>query len=294
MNSENEIQVSVCVVTYNQENYIAECIESLVAQQVDFKFEIIVGEDCSTDGTRAIVQKYVDKYPDLIIPLFHEKNVGASENYVKTHSLARGIYIAHMDGDDYALPNKIQEQAEFLNNHPECNMVFHRVNFIENGVLRESTLLSDNILEYKFYRKDIIEYVAIGANSSKMYRSSLRDVVLPNFNLVDYTVNVLQIGNGYAAYSSNNALGVYRVGVGVTGSTAVNLSVYDSLNYFFNNFRELKESVNSSAWAWFLYNLKHNKNTKWKFFSILLKTFSIKGLVNYIKSRGFRRELSGL
>jgi len=70
-----DIQVSVCVVTYNQEKYIAQCLDSLISQKTNFNFEIIVGEDCSTDSTRAIVQKYVDQYPDLVIPLFYEKNV---------------------------------------------------------------------------------------------------------------------------------------------------------------------------------------------------------------------------
>ena len=83
-----DIQVSVCVVTYNQENYIAECLESLVSQQTEFKFEIIVGEDCSTDRTREIVQKYIEKYPDLIVPLFYKKNVGAVENIKQVYKLA--------------------------------------------------------------------------------------------------------------------------------------------------------------------------------------------------------------
>ena len=75
LSNKDDIQVSVCVVTYNQENYIAECLESLVTQQTSFKFEIIVGEDCSTDTTRAIVQNYVEKYPEIIVPLFYENKM---------------------------------------------------------------------------------------------------------------------------------------------------------------------------------------------------------------------------
>ena len=104
MNIENDIKVSVCVVTYNQENYIAECLESLVNQVTNFRYEIIVGEDCSTDGTRAIVQRYVEKYPNLIVPLFYKNNIGAVENIKKVYKKAKGKYIAHMDGDDIALP----------------------------------------------------------------------------------------------------------------------------------------------------------------------------------------------
>ncbi|MDA1381025.1 glycosyltransferase [Plesiomonas shigelloides] len=127
----SEIKVSVCVVTYNQEKYIAECLQSLVDQVTNFPFEIIVGEDCSTDKTREIVLEFQNKYPDIIKPLLHEQNVGASKNYLMTHAKACGKYIAHMDADDYALPGKLQAQADFLDKNPKCNMVFHRMDVID-------------------------------------------------------------------------------------------------------------------------------------------------------------------
>lgn len=76
MNIENDIKVSVCVVAYNQENYIAECLESLVKQVTSFKFEIIVGEDCSTDGTRAIVQKKLQRIRPPRVQLTYDVEVG--------------------------------------------------------------------------------------------------------------------------------------------------------------------------------------------------------------------------
>ena len=93
INETDDIKVSVCVVTYNQEKYIAECLDSLVSQETDFKFEIIVGEDCSTDGTRAIVQQYVDKYPDIVKPIFHDQNVGAAQKARKEVPEAVGFAI---------------------------------------------------------------------------------------------------------------------------------------------------------------------------------------------------------
>ena len=133
MNIENDIKVSVCVVTYNQENYIAECLESLVTQQTSFKFEIIVGEDCSTDTTRAIVQNYVEKYPDLIVPLFYESNVGAVENLRQTYLKAKGKYIAHMDGDDLAMCDKLQKQFEALEENPDCVICGHNMVLIDSN-----------------------------------------------------------------------------------------------------------------------------------------------------------------
>ena len=291
---ENEIKVSVCVVTYNQEKYIAECLRSLVDQETDFKFEIIVGEDCSTDNTREIVLDFQKKYPEIIKPLLHEKNVGGSNNYLETHAKAVGKYIAHMDGDDYALPGKLQIQSDFLDANSECNMVFHRMNFIDNGRHVECPNLTKRMLSYRFYRADIIELIAIGSNSSKMYRSKINAIELPSFNLVDYTANVVQINNGFAAYCSEKALGVYRRGVGISGSYAVNVAVYNSLVYFYKEYPEYKVQINASAWAWFLSNVKHGKSTKWKFFEVIVKTFSINGLFRYIVSRRFRKEFSGL
>ena len=131
LSNKDDIQVSVCVVTYNQENYIAECLESLVTQQTSFKFEIIVGEDCSTDGTRAIVQQYVEQYPDLIVPLFYEENVGAVENVKRVYKAAKGKYIAHLDGDDMALPNKLQRQFNILEANPDCSICVHNMNAVD-------------------------------------------------------------------------------------------------------------------------------------------------------------------
>lgn len=100
----SNITVSVCVVTYNQKEYIGECLESLVTQQTNFSFEILVGDDASTDGTDQIIQKYYDKYPNIIVPIFRQNNIGAVRNIIDIYKKASGQYIAHLDGDDLALP----------------------------------------------------------------------------------------------------------------------------------------------------------------------------------------------
>ena len=97
---ERRPKVSVCVVTYNQKKYIRQCLQSIVDQEADFDFEVIVGDDCSEDGTREIVQEFVERYPGLVKAVLHEKNVGIVVNYRSVHDLARGEYIAHCDGDD--------------------------------------------------------------------------------------------------------------------------------------------------------------------------------------------------
>lgn len=240
---ENKLKVTVCVVTYNQEKYIAECLQSLVEQQTDFKFEIVVSDDCSTDNTRKIVSDFYERYPGLFRVFLHEENMGALKNFKFVHGQAAGKYIAHMDGDDYALPGKLQTQADFLDENPDCNIVFHRMNFICGDEYIETNFLSSELVNKKFNQLDVIEYGAIGANSSRMYRSLLRNLPLPDFDIIDYTVYVLHTDKGYAAYCNNKALGAYRRDVGISGSDKVYMAYYDSLIFFLKNIPGCNRSV---------------------------------------------------
>jgi glycosyltransferase involved in cell wall biosynthesis len=121
--------VSVAMVTYNHEKYIAQAIESVLMQETTFPIELIIGEDCSTDGTRAIVKRYADARPDVIRVLFRERNLGAGENILEVVSLCRGKYINVIEGDDYWTDkSKLQQQFDFLENHPDCVLCFHDSN----------------------------------------------------------------------------------------------------------------------------------------------------------------------
>ena len=219
--SDNPIQVSVCVVTYNQENYIIECLDSLVSQHTNFKFEIVIGEDASTDNTRAIVQRYVEKYPDLIVPIFHEKNVGAGENVKQVYEKARGKYIAHVDGDDMALPNKLQKQFDILEANPDCNLCSHDVKQIEaDGKLRRKiwTYPEGKYDLFDFYKK-----LPFFAHSSKMfvnkYNSEFWDKIFHKPYALDIDIHVAQLEDGHI-YHIGEALGVYRIGSGMSAQDA--------------------------------------------------------------------------
>lgn len=117
--------VSVCMITYNQEPFIAQAIESVVRQKADFRFELIIGEDCSTDDTSKIALRYQQAFPDLIRIITSEENVGAAKNCDRTVRAGQGRYIAYCEGDDYWQdPYKLQKQADYLTSHPECGVVF--------------------------------------------------------------------------------------------------------------------------------------------------------------------------
>ena len=116
--------VSIHCLAYNHKDYISQAIESFLMQKTNFQFEIVIGEDCSTDGTREIVFDYEKKYPDLIRVITSDKNVGMNENALRTKIAARGKYISFCEGDDYWIdPLKLQKQVDFLEANPDYGMV---------------------------------------------------------------------------------------------------------------------------------------------------------------------------
>ena len=164
--NQNGPKVSVCVVTYNHINFIRQCLQSLVEQQTDFEFEIIVGDDCSTDGTGVIVQEYVDRYPGLVKAIMQPVNVGPTKNYLAVHAAAQGQYIAQLDGDDYALPGKLQAQADCLDSKPYVSFCVHAVELLGAKGRQKSDA---GYPEYGFM-EDLLRYGTYFVASSVCYR----------------------------------------------------------------------------------------------------------------------------
>ena len=122
------VKVSVIVHTYKHENYIRQTLDSILSQQVNFEFEVIIGDDASPDSTPEIIQEYHQKFPKIIKPLLHPKNLGGygKGNTLATLAVCQGKYVAAMDGDDYwTNPLKLQEQVNFLDNNPDFIACFH-------------------------------------------------------------------------------------------------------------------------------------------------------------------------
>jgi glycosyltransferase involved in cell wall biosynthesis len=133
------IKVSILCITYNHEKFIKQALESFIMQKTNFDFEVIIGEDCSTDNTREIIKEFEKKYPNIIKPIYREKNLGAMANFVDILCKAEGNYIALCEGDDFFIDeNKLQVQADFFDNNPEYSVCFHPVKvFFENGEREE-------------------------------------------------------------------------------------------------------------------------------------------------------------
>ena len=120
--------VSICCLAYNQKKYIKKTIDSFLSQKTSFDFEIIIHDDASSDGTQDIIRKYVEKYPDKIIPIFQKQNQyskGVENSITFCYPQARGKYIALCEGDDYWCDDyKLEKQVTIFESNPECTFIF--------------------------------------------------------------------------------------------------------------------------------------------------------------------------
>ena len=172
------IKVSVIVHTYNHEKYIRQTLDSILNQQVNFDYEVVVGDDASLDLTPQIIQDYQSRFPKIIKPLLHPKNLGGygKNNTLATLAVCQGQYIAAMDGDDYwTNPLKLQKQVDFLDNNSDFVACFHNAlihfedgsapdEYVNNENQRVVTTIEDLVGE------DEIWYMA---TSAVMFRNGI-------------------------------------------------------------------------------------------------------------------------
>lgn len=137
MNGDSKTKVSVLVLCYNQHATIERALESVLCQQTDFGVEIIVGDDCSTDGTAEAVRRYADRYPGRVRVISGAENVGLVENYRRCLAAARGEYIADCAGDDYWTDReRLQTMTGMLDRDGTVSAVFSDFEIIGNGTKR--------------------------------------------------------------------------------------------------------------------------------------------------------------
>ncbi len=119
----NSSMVTIASTTYNMEAFIAEALDSWLAQKTSFQFDIIISDDGSTDGTCDVVRRYIEKYPN--IRLISTGHIGKMPNFIRSLKESKGKYIALCDGDDYWIdPEKLQKQVDFMESHPDFSECF--------------------------------------------------------------------------------------------------------------------------------------------------------------------------
>jgi glycosyltransferase involved in cell wall biosynthesis len=205
--------VSVVLRTYDHARYVAQAIESVLIQEAPFPFELVIGEDCSTDGTREIVASYAARHPDVIRAVLPDRNLGHGAIFERALEATRAPFIAYLDGDDYwTSASKLRRQVDFLRANPECASCFHDVSLVygESGV--PSGAVSPKLAEARFSLADILLECFVPA-PAVMFR---REVVerLPDWTFevmwIDWLIHICSATLGSIGYVPAT-LGAYRV-----------------------------------------------------------------------------------
>ena len=153
------VEISICCITYNHQDFIADAIEGFLQQVCSVPFEIIIHDDASTDQTARIIESYQQRYPDLIFPILQTENQHALGKKSTLHCFARarGRYIALCEGDDYWLsPDKLNLQYVALQRHPLSQLCFHAARQITHGSEQVSLVAHHRTLEHVFSASEMI------------------------------------------------------------------------------------------------------------------------------------------
>lgn len=212
-------KASIMVITYNHEKYIAQALESVLAQETEYDFEINVIEDCSTDRTQQVIMGYKERFPDKINTFFNPKNIGtlsppAQKVFYEGFKTLTGDYLAILEGDDYwSSPHKLQKQMAFLEANPDFVACAHNtLKIYEDGRLPPHRFqYYDNIKEVHVVQ-DFIAMTSFFHTSSILYRNVLHGVPPRAFRSkwsCDIFNTIAHVQHGKLRYF-NEDMSVYR------------------------------------------------------------------------------------
>jgi glycosyltransferase involved in cell wall biosynthesis len=212
--------LSVVVLCYNQEKYIGACLQSVLDQELDVPFEVIVGDDHSADKSLEVIESFRSRWPNLVKVVAHERNCGFSANLADSLAMATGEYIANIDGDDIMLPGKLKRQLEFLQANPEVGLVVHKMRAIDANTMERVSFPLPRRTPAVFDAEYIIENGPFFYHSSEMYRARLRrrNPVDLNVTAVADVAHLLHVLYESRACFLDEELGHYRVNP--TGATS--------------------------------------------------------------------------
>lgn len=227
------IIVSVSCITYNHAPYIRACLDGFLMQKTSFVFEILIHDDCSTDGTREIIEEYSKKYPDIIFPIFQTENqyskgvrgMMARFNFPRS----RGKYIALCEGDDYwSDPYKLQRQVDFLEANTDFSICFHNMK-----ILNES---NPSALEFTNSKdqESVSSILDLASKGNFMFTASVvfkkpKDGFpnwLTDLPIGDYAIHLFNAQFGKIKFL-DQVMGVYRIHAGGVWGSFSKEKLYD-------------------------------------------------------------------
>lgn len=261
--------VSICCTTYNHEKYIAQAIEGFLMQQTDFEFEIVIGEDCSTDLTAQIIKEYEEQYPQKFNVLYNRKNIGVTPNWKQTLHACKGQFIAICEGDDYWTdPLKLSKQVSFLQANPDFTVCFHNPLIFDelSNQFSEDSRVKDIPNITTIDDLAIANYIH---SNTVVYRNNKE--VLLQFNTIetpiaDFPFCMLHAQNG-KIMKLDDTMAVYRIhnggvwsGIDIEKRTKQSVAMLDSMAPYFT--QDIQRKIASQK-AFILFELfKHVMNYK--------------------------------
>ena len=237
--------VSVIIPSYNRSNTVSQTIQSIIDQNFDKRFEIIIGDDCSTDNAREVLQEYHQKYPEIIRLIFHEQNIGLGANWATCIKAAKGKYICNCDNDDYwHNPDKLRIQFDYMESHPDENVIItnHRNHNRETGVITEERAWIDRsvTLQQAFFQGK-----QRFCNATIMYRAeflrkhlNLDDFIKYQFTLQDWNTWII-----LSAYSDFTILPVSTATFGIETESITRPATYEKIQERFRKEKECYQYV---------------------------------------------------
>ena len=243
-----EYLVSVCLITYNHEKFIADAIESVLMQETNFKFQLVIADDCSTDGNKQILLNFKDKYPDRIHLILQETNVGPAKNWIDLLSFPRSKYLAYFEGDDYWTdPKKLQKQVDFLESNNDFGLVYTKSSVEINGKISSKEIGNIesfyNLFEFNFIPTLTVVFRRLYFES---FTSKFQKEIL-KWKIGDYPLWLWIYTNSKLKFLDDTTT-VHRVVIGSESNKGnrliINLESFKIGNFFLNKYN-IKESLKS-------------------------------------------------
>ncbi len=301
MKNKNDILVSICSITYNHAPYIRQCLDSFLMQKTNFKYEIIIHDDCSTDGTSEIVLEYAKKYPDVIIPIIQKENQYQKGNKRILANFvfpkAKGKYYAICECDDYWTdPLKLQKQVDFLESNPDYSMCFHRAQILKEYDckvdLRCEVIEDREYAPNELFKKWTVPTASIVARHEAIHVKNIGSERILNGDIV-LVLNCAKVGK---IRGMSEVMSVYRVqGSGVTYDPKA--KYYRKMKYpehflfIKDNYPFLKKYLINRAIARAFLNRRKVQQTKKAYIKDFLLAFYYNPVffidkINYLRNKG--------
>lgn len=207
------MKLSVLMLAYNHEQFISQALDSVLMQEVNFEYEIIIGEDCSNDATRTILMHYAKNNPKRIKALLRSKNIGMHANFADTLRACSGEYIAILEADDYWTDRqKLQKQVDLMDSDHTVSECFHKVSTIYHNSDTLPHIFPSNLQHTSYELKDVISDFFIPTLSVVFRRNTIP--LLPErfyeMSNPDWFIHILCAEKGRIAFI-DETMGAYRV-----------------------------------------------------------------------------------